>query len=212
MSGLRARLMARFYDASIAATEQRCLRAWRAALLGDLHGEVLEIGVGTGINLEHYPRAVTALKLCEPEAAMRERLQERLAAHAMSTATVLDSAAEALPLGDASVDHAVSTLVLCSVGDLEATLAEIHRVLKPGGTLRYMEHVHADDDPRLARWQHRLEPIWRWCAGNCHLTRETAAAIERAGFHMPAVQRVRMLGAPAVVQPMIKGVAVKPAP
>ena len=213
MSGLRARLMAWAYDPVIAATERRCLAAWRRELLGDLAGEVLEIGAGTGANLPHYPATLARLHLSEPEPAMRERLGRKLAAGAApGVGAVLEQAAERLPLADESVDHVVSTLVLCSVEDLRASLAEIRRVIRPGGSLRFMEHVVAHDNPRLARWQQRIEPAWSWCAGNCHLTRDTAAAIRAAGFEFERLQRTQMHGAPAFVRPMVLGVARRPAP
>ena len=208
MSGLRARLMAWAYDPLIAATERRCLAAWRAELLRDLAGDVLEIGAGTGANLPHYPAGLARLLLAEPEPAMRRRLAAKLAGSGRGAAgTLLEQAAERLPLADDSVDHVVSTLVLCSVEDLHASLGEIRRVLRPGGSLHFMEHVVAPDDERLARWQRRLEPAWSWCAGNCHLTRDTAAAIRAAGFEFERLQRAEMHGAPAFVRPMVLGVA-----
>lgn len=202
--------MACCYERVIGGAERRCLGAWRAELLADLDGEVLEIGAGTGINLGHYPSTVRRLHLCEPEPAMRGQLDRRLRAHAGVPVSVIAAPAERLPLADASIDHAVSTLVLCSVTDLAASLAELHRVLRPGGSLRFMEHVHAEHEPRVARWQRRLEPVWRWLSGNCHLTRDTARAIRTAGFELTRLEQTRMIGAPAIVRPMIVGVGRRP--
>ena len=202
--------MARLYDPMVAATERRCLAAWRRRLLGDVDGEVLEIGAGTGVNLDYYPGTVRRLHLVEPEPAMRRRLAARLASAPAPPHRVIEQGAETLPCEDTSIDHVVSTLVLCSVEDLTRSLAELHRVLRPGGTLRFMEHVVARENPRLARWQHRVEPLWRWCAGNCHLTRDTAAAIDAAGFSFHTLEHVEMAGAPPFVRPMVLGVARRP--
>ncbi|MBK8974453.1 MAG: class I SAM-dependent methyltransferase [Planctomycetes bacterium] len=186
--------------------ERACLQEWRGALLADAAGSVVEIGAGTGANLAAYPAgAVDALWLCEPDAAMRRRLARRVAQHPALPATVLDCGAERLPLAAQSVDLAVATLVLCTVPDPPAALAELHRVLRPGGELRYLEHVAAPAGTRLARWQHRLEPLWRRCAGGCRLTRRTSEAIAAAAFDLAEQREVAMRPVPAVVRQVVIG-------
>lgn len=182
----------------------------REALAG-LHGRVLEIGAGSGTNFRHYPAGVTEVVALEPEPYLRG-LATSAARDAPVTVTVVDGVAEHVPLPDASVDAAVAALVLCSVTDQATALAELHRVLRPGGELRFYEHVRATD-PRLARWQQRLDRwLWPRLAGGCHTSRDTAAAISAAGFE---VQRCRsfsfrpsILAAPA--SPMIIGRARRP--
>ena len=179
-----SRLFAAIYDRLMAGSEDACVRDWRAELLGGLSGRVLEIGAGTGLNLPHYSRtAVTELVLAEPDPAMRRRLDIKAVAQGVR-ATIVDAPAEALPFEDATFDAVVSTLVLCSVTDQRAALAEIARVLVPGGRLVFLEHVAADaaTTPERRRRQQRIEPVWRRVAGGCHLTRETEGAIRDAGF------------------------------
>jgi ubiquinone/menaquinone biosynthesis C-methylase UbiE len=202
-------LMAAIYDRVIRSCESACLENWRTHLLQDVSGEVLEIGAGTGLNLPHYPGRVTRVVLAEPDRHMREKLVVRCALLPSAMAEVSDAAAEALPFPDASFDAVVSTLVLCSVPAQRAALAEIHRVLKPGGQLLFLEHVAAESDPVRLKWQRRIEPLWRCVAGNCHLTRRTEAAIAEAGFRIERVQRESMRGAPAFLRFSIRGVARK---
>jgi ubiquinone/menaquinone biosynthesis C-methylase UbiE len=175
-------------------------------LLADARGRVLEIGAGTGFNLEHYPADVGDVVFTEPSAAMLRRAEERAAALG-GRAQGVEAPAERLPFPDDSFDTVVSTLVLCSVGDQDDALAEIRRVLKPGGRFLFIEHVRSDDD-RLARWQDRLERPWRVVAFGCHPNRATLDRIEAAGFEVEALEAGALPNAPRLVRPMITGRAV----
>jgi len=199
--------LAAIYDRFMAKSERAALGEWRRALLAPLAGHVLEVGAGTGVNLAHYPGSLARLVLAEPDPYMRRRLAPRARERG---AEVLDASAEELPIPDASFDAVVSTLVLCSVSDPERALAEVRRVLRPGGRLVFIEHVAAWDRPDRLRWQRRLEPFWKRIAGNCHLTRTTAEAIERAGFELLEVKRESMRKALPWVRPSVRGIAVKP--
>ena len=201
-------LMARVYDRVMAGSEQACLHDWRRSLLAGLRGRVLEIGAGTGRSIPCYPEAVEQLVLAEPDPHMRRRLQDRVGDR--RDIRVIDAAAEQLGEPDASFDAVVSSLVLCSVATVPRALAEIHRVLRPGGELVFIEHVAAWDDPRRLRWQRRVEPIWKHVAGNCHLTRDTERAILDAGFELEHIERDSLRKAMALVRPSIRGRARKP--
>lgn len=196
------------YDRLMRVSEEACLAQWRAELLADLRGEVLEIGAGTGANLPHYPAAVTRVVLAEPERHMRRRLERRLAERPDLRFEIVDAAAERLPGADASFDAVVSTLVLCSVSDPAQTLAEVRRVLRPDGRFVFLEHVAAERPDRLW-WQQRLEPVWKRLTGNCHLTRRTAEAIVAAGFRIESERRESVRKAMPVVRPSVRGVARK---
>ncbi len=202
------RLFAAIYDRSLAATEEAGLGDRRAALLAGASGRTLEIGAGTGVNLERYPDAVSELILTEPFEPMARRLRERVAA-AGREATVVVAPAERLPVDDGSIDTVVVTLVLCTVGDLPATLDEVARVLKPGGRLLFIEHVRSED-AAVARRQDRLERPWRFVAHGCHPNRDTVAAIEASGLELSGLEHGRMPKAPEFVKPLVQGVAVKP--
>ena len=203
------RLMAAVYDRLTQSSEQACLLEWRAALLRDLAGNVLEVGAGTGANLPFYPPDVSRLVLSEPDPHMRRRLLRRVHAHRRDRAEVLDASLDQLPLPDESFDAVVGTLVLCSVPRPDLALAEILRVLKPGGRFLFLEHVAAEDRPRRLKWQRRLEPYWKRLAGNCHLTRRTADAIAAAGFVIVDLKRESMRKAWPLVRPTIRGTATK---
>ena len=200
-------LLAHFYDRMMAAPEQACLSAWRKQLLAEVSGEVLELGAGTGASLPFYGPRVTRLVLAEPDPHMRRKLEERLGSGLDGRAEAHAASAVALPFPDASFDVAVSMLVLCSVQDLEASLAELHRVLRPAGRLVFLEHVAADTNPGRLRWQRRLQPAWRLAAGNCHLARDTTAAIEAAGFTFETLQKESIRTAMPLARPSIRGVA-----
>lgn len=196
--------LARFYDGMMAETEEACLRAWRTELLADVGGEVLEIGAGTGASLPCYGPAVTKLVLAEPDAAMRRQLEARVA-QAGARAEVVPASASALPFPDASFDAVASFLVLCSVADVGAALAEVRRVLRPEGRLVFLEHVAAETNPGRLAWQHRINPLWRRLAGNCHLTRRTGHAIEEAGFDVEELRRESIRKAMPLARPSIRG-------
>ncbi|HLI52739.1 MAG TPA: class I SAM-dependent methyltransferase [Acidimicrobiales bacterium] len=199
------RLAAALYDRALAGVEEAGLRRWRRELLSGLSGRVIEIGAGTGANLDLYPPAVSGLVLVEPDRNMRRRLSARAARHRL-TVEVVPDAAEHLPFPDGCFDAAVSTLVLCSAGDPAAVLRELRRVLRPGGTLVVIEHVGAGSGGTRARWQRRIEPAWKRLAGNCHLTRDTAAALADAGFDTSTLVAEDMPRAPGIVRPTIRGV------
>lgn len=202
-------LMSALYDRFMRQSEDACLGRWRAELLHDLSGSVLEIGAGTGASLTHYPATVSRLVLCEPDPHMRRKLQARAAAVAAGRTEVADCSAQALGFPSASFDAVVSSLVLCSVSDPDAALAEVARVLKPRGRLVFLEHVAADSNPPRLKWQKRIEPVWKHLMGNCHLTRRTEAAIGAAGFRIERIQRESIRKAMPLVRPSIRGIAVK---
>src|SRR6266545_4802171 len=180
----------------------------RSRLLAGLEGRVLEVGAGTGLNFPHYPATVTEVVAVEPEPYLR-RLALTAARQVPAPIRVVDAAAEALPAKDTCFDTAVASLVLCSVADLVRALAEIGRVLRPGGTLRFYEHVRADA-PGLARWQDRLQRPWGWLAGGCHPNHDTVAAITAAGLQVVALERFDLQAMPALVRPHVLGVAQRP--
>ncbi len=152
----------------------------RQRLLAGLVGRVVEVGAGNGLNFSHYPDTVKEVLAVEPESYLRARA-ELAARNAPILVRVVDGDAEHLPFEDGSVDAAVTSLVLCSVADQAIALSEILRVLRPGGELRFYEHVLASS-ARLAYFQRLIDPIWKRFAGGCRLTRNTHAGIEAAGF------------------------------
>jgi ubiquinone/menaquinone biosynthesis C-methylase UbiE len=159
----------------------------RRELLAGLHGRVIEVGSGIGSNFAHYPTTVTEVVAVEPEPYLRAKSEEA-ATHAPVAVRVVDGLADDLPVEDASLDAGVVSLVLCSVPDQDTALAELHRKIKPGGELRFLEHVISNRESRR-RVQRLLDKtFYPRVAGGCHLTRDTRAAIERAGF---SVQRSR---------------------
>jgi SAM-dependent methyltransferase len=155
---------------------------WRIDTVAGLAGRVVELGFGSGLNLDHYPDEVEIVLAVEP-AATAWRLSERRRARSAVEVDLVGSDAQLLVLEDASCDGALSTFTLCVIPDVAAALAELRRVLRPGGTFHFLEHglsPHA----RVARWQARLEPAERWLADGCHLTRDPTALVERAGFEV----------------------------
>jgi SAM-dependent methyltransferase len=169
------------------AAESKGIGEKRPVTLDGLSGRVLEIGAGSGLNFPHYPDAVEEIVAVEPENYLAE-LAEAKAGEVDLRVTVVRASAEALPFADGEFDAAVSFHVLCSVTDPAVALSEIRRVLKPGGQLRFNEHV-ASADPGRARWQRRLDALWPRIAGGCHLGRDTEASILRAGFEVGDIER-----------------------
>jgi ubiquinone/menaquinone biosynthesis C-methylase UbiE len=190
------------YDPFLWIAELAGMRSRRRALLAQASGRVLEIGAGTGLNLAHYPAEVTDLVLAEPEPAMRRRLARRID-RAGRRAVIADAPAEALPFTDASFDTVVCTLVLCTVGDPDRALAEIGRVLRPGGRLLFIEHVRADS-PRLARLQDRLLEPWRRFASGCRCNRATVDLMRARRFEVEA-RAASWRGMPPIVRPLWSG-------
>ncbi|MPZ72301.1 MAG: methyltransferase domain-containing protein [Nitriliruptorales bacterium] len=197
-------LHARFYDSVTAPMERRGLAERRVRLLEGLEGDVLEIGAGTGANLEAYPEAVTSLTLTEPSAPMAQRLRTHVAAERPDT-TVVKAAAEDLPFADASFDGVVSTLVLCSVDDPGVAVSEIRRVLRPAGRLAVLEHVVSSGRGRIL--QRAWEPAQKVIGRNCHMTRDTRRFLEIAGFDTTRVVDTNIPGLPHTVFPVISGIA-----
>lgn len=204
---------AKVYDPFMRRTEEACLAQWRDELLAPLEGSVLEIGAGTGVNLGHYPRHLLRadgmterLVLTDPDRHMLERLRGR---PDTGNTQVERASSDALPYPDESFDAVVSTLVLCSVPDVDRTLAEVRRVLRPGGALVFLEHVAAAPGSRRRLWQGRVEPLWSRVASGCHLTRETDRSIERAGFTFETLTKESMRKAMPLVRPTVRGIARK---
>ena len=179
------------YDIAIAPIEALGLRTERARVVAPAVGRVLEVGAGTGLGLDHYPAAVTSVVACEPDPAMRRRLAARAAKAAMPV-TVLDRGLPGLGLPDGSFDTIVCVLVLCTVADPAATLAELRRLLAPGGALLFLEHVLGRGP--VARVQQAAAPAWALVAGGCRLDRDTIGALRAAGFVVTDLERLAPLG------------------
>jgi SAM-dependent methyltransferase len=177
---------ARLYTDVSAESERRGGSEHRARLLAGLRGDVIEIGAGHGLNFRHYPPEVTGVLAVEPDDTLRE-LAERAAADAAVPVRVVAGHADRLPADDGSVDAAVTSLVLCSVPDQGRALAEIRRVLVPGGQLRYYEHVRSDGVKGLL--EDAVRPLWTRLAGGCHPNRRTSDGIRAAGFVVDAEDR-----------------------
>ena len=200
------RAFSALYDRGLKATEDAGLREMRRELLAGAGGTVVELGAGTGANLELYPDSIEELVLVEPDPHMTKRLRERLA-DSSREALVVEAPAERLPFEAGSFDTAVLTLVLCTVPDPAAAIAELERVLRPGGQLLFIEHVRAGE-PGLARWQDRLERPWRFLADGCHCNRDTLATIAASRFEPGPVEHDRTPKAVPIVEPLIRGSAV----
>jgi ubiquinone/menaquinone biosynthesis C-methylase UbiE len=187
--------------------ERYCLASWRSDLLSLLDGDVLELGAGTGVNLDYYQQGnLSSLTLVEPDPFMRRRLARKLGQTSIAKRTkILDSGAEVLPLGDASVDAVVATLVLCSVRDVARVLGEARRVLRPGGKLALIEHIAAPMGTRRRRWQNCLEPTWTFLSGGCHLLRDPRPAIETNGFRPHQVLERELSCVPGFLKSAIAG-------
>lgn len=203
------RLMARVYDRVMRKSEDACLSEWRKDLLAEIDGQVLEIGAGTGVNLQFYPTTVERLVMSEPDQHMRAKLAARLESTDISAIELSDASADSLPFPDGVFDVAVCMLVLCSVPDLHHAIGEIRRVLAPGGQLVFMEHVAAVDQPERLKWQRRLGPLWQRVSGNCHLARTTEQAILDGGFAFEHILRESMGNTIPLTRATIRGVAVR---
>lgn len=178
----------------------------RRRVMTDLSGTVLEIGFGSGLNVAHYPATVGRVLAVEPSSVARNLATERVTASRVPVDYVgLDG--QQIPLDSASVDHALSTWTLCTIPDVASALAEIRRVLRPGGTLHFVEHGRSPA-PRVARWQDRLTPIQKRLAGGCHLNRRIDRHLTDSGFSLAKLNNYYDAG-PKVLGYMYEGVAEK---
>lgn len=202
-------LFAKLYDYIMKDAEEKILREWRGALLSNLSGDVLEIGCGTGVNLEFYPNGINRLVLAEPNPHMRKILDEKITHTTIKNIIVVPDSAESLSAANASFDAVVCTLVLCSVKNPAQVLSEINRVLRPQGKLIFIEHVAATNNPKRYRWQKRLEFLWKHIAAGCHLTRPTEAIIANSGLKIVDITHQSIRGVPPIVRPSIRGIAIK---
>ena len=201
-------IFARVYASVSPAMDRGGAADHRRRLLAGLTGRVIEVGAGNGLNFAHYPPEVTGVLAVEPEPHLRT-IAQRNAARAPVPVEVVDGVAEQLPADDATFDAAVVSLMLCSVADQQTSLREMYRVIRPGGQLRFFEHVRADT-PALARVQRVLDAtIWPTICGGCHASRDTAAAIGNAGFMIERLDRFRFPDTrlPLPTSPHIFGVA-----
>jgi SAM-dependent methyltransferase len=197
-----AGVFAALYDPFLWVGERAGMRGHRRDLLAQTRGQTLEIGSGTGLNLDHYPENLDGLVLAEPDPSMRKRLQNAVRRSGRK-ARVTDAGAERLPFADATIDTVVSTLVLCTVDAPDVALREIGRVLRPDGQLLFIEHVRSES-PTLARWQDRLARPWRRFAEGCRCNRATLELIEACGFRIdarPAAWRAM----PPIIRPLVIG-------
>jgi ubiquinone/menaquinone biosynthesis C-methylase UbiE len=201
------RVFAAMYDRMLAATERDGLAAHRRELLTQASGDVIEVGGGTGANLQYYGEGVKNLVVTEPEQPMLKRLEAHARDRRPGT-KVLRAPAEDLPFEDATFDTAIATLVLCTVDDQPRAVRELHRVLRPGGRLLFIEHVRSAD-PKLARWQDRMLWLNTRVAHGCHCNRDTLATIRAAGFEVTEVEDDELKHAPPFVRPLIVGAAAR---
>lgn len=199
------RAFSALYDRVTKGMEDAGLREMRRETLAGASGRTIDIGSGTGANVGLYPEAVTELVFAEPDPQMTRRLRPKVREAGLE-AEVIEAPAERLPFEDSSFDTAVYTLVLCTVPDPAAALAETARILKPGGKLLFVEHVRAKD-PGAARWQDRLERPWHFFADGCHCNRDTVATIEASPFALESVTEDEIPKAVPLVRPLVLGSA-----
>jgi SAM-dependent methyltransferase len=208
---VRNPIVARLYVKQAEKAEALGLAERRRQLLNGLSGRVLEIGAGTGTNFPHYPPGVTEVVAAEPEPFLRERAQ-RATALARVSVRMVDATAELLPFADGEFDAVVTSLVLCSVSDPLRALGELYRVVRPGGELRFNEHV-LSETARVARVQRTADRLgWPRVSGGCHLGRDSEAMMRQAGFELTSLERYRFRIPPLdPPKPHIIGTARKPA-
>ena len=191
------------YDPFLALGELRGLRRLRGEVVGRARGRVLELGAGTGLNVKYYS-GVERLVLTEPEPGMAKRLEQRLKESSVAGEVVM-APAEKLPFDDGSFDAVVATMVFCTVSDPRTALRETRRVLAPGGSLLFIEHVRADTGSRLEQWQDRLCRSWRAFAYGCRCNQSTLDLIGAAGLRTTEISTARWRGMPPLLHPVVYG-------
>jgi len=204
MDFYREQIRPRLTDLALRGQEAAQLRARATA---GLSGEVLEVGFGSGLTMPYYPPAVTRVRAVDPSAVARKLAATRVAASAVPVDYV-GADAQALPLEDATVDHVVSIMTLCSIPDAQRALAEICRVLRPGGAFHFVEHGLSPEET-VALWQHRLTPLQRRLFGGCHINRPIDRLVARAGLELTRLDNYYLNG-PRAFGYMFDGVAAKP--
>jgi ubiquinone/menaquinone biosynthesis C-methylase UbiE len=192
------------------AMNNEAMRDERRRGLEGVSGSVLEVGFGSGLNLPHYPPAVTKVVGVDPSERSARLARKRIAASPFPV-DVIGLSAERLPVADGSFETVVSTFTLCTIPDVAGALTEMRRVLAPAGRLYFVEHGRAED-PRVVRWQERLNPIQRVVCAGCHLNRPIATLVEQAGFAIEQLETGYMKGAPRFVAFHYRGVARKAGP
>ena len=203
-------LFARFYARVSPGMDTQGMAGYRQRALAGLAGSVVEVGAGNGLNFAHYPAEVAGVLAVEPDPYLR-RIAREHAGRALVAVEIRDGVAERLPAADGSFDAAVVTLVLCSVADQRAVLAEVRRVVRPDGQLRFIEHVRADT-PGLRRVQRVLDAtVWPPLGGRCHVSRETLATIAGAGFTVVQSEAFRFPQSriPSPAAPHVWGIATR---
>jgi ubiquinone/menaquinone biosynthesis C-methylase UbiE len=211
MAGVSHPIFARVYERLSVSMDRAGVAEHRRDLVAGLSGRVIEVGAGNGLQFAHYPPAVTEVVAVEPEPRLRVAAVEA-AARAPVPVRVVDGLAEDLPAAEAEFDAAVVGLVLCSVRDQGVALTEIRRVIRPGGELRFFEHVVADQPGRLRRIQRAVDAtFWPRLFAGCHTARDTAAAITAAGFTIGELRRFRFppTGPGSPASPLVLGAATR---
>ncbi|MFL6213230.1 MAG: class I SAM-dependent methyltransferase [Blastocatellia bacterium] len=196
-------IFARMMDLALRGEE---ISRHRRIALAPLAGRVLEIGFGTGLNLPHYPQAVTGLTIIDPERMLVDRVSQRIAAARVPVVAMQLDARGRLPFANDSFDGVATTFTLCTIGDVRAALAEMRRVLRPAGVMAFLEHGRSDD-AGTARWQDALTPIQKMVACGCHLNRRIDELITEAGLAIDELARYEMPGLPRVVGAIYRGTA-----
>lgn len=201
--GLSDRIFGCFLDWSM---RSKLIARERRPALKDAHGDVLELGFGTGLNLPYFPDAVKRLTVVDPEDLMPKRVAQRIVAAPFPVERAKLSA-EHLPFEDGKFDCAVSTFTLCTIPDAAAAMSEVRRVLKPGGSFLFLEHG-LSDEPNVAKWQRRLDPIQKVIGRGCHLTRRIDQLIAEAGLEIARLDRYVIAGMPKTHSTMYRGMAI----
>ena len=191
------------YDRFMAVSERGGMTDIRRQVLSSAKGRCIEIGAGTGLNLELWPESVEELVLTEPDPHMAAQLRKKAAGREVE---VVEAPGERLPFDDDSFDTAALTLVLCTVPEPSAALREIGRVLRPGGRLLFLEHVRSPD-PGLARWQDRLHKPWFLFGDGCNCNRDTLRTLEASPLEVERAERGEIPKAVPLVKPLLKGAA-----
>ena len=173
---------------------QKQLLPLRERLVAGTRGRVLELGIGSGLNLPFYPRELDVLLGLDPSRELLE-MAKRHSSWVHFPVELSEGHAEDIPLEDRAVDHVVMSWTLCSVADPGRALAEVRRVLRPGGSLLFIEHGRAPE-PRLSRWQDRLTPVWRGLAGGCHLNRPIERLVRESGLQLVELETGHLLKGP----------------